>query len=94
MDDAEWGGLFLFDRRVLKAVCFKLPGEASVQSDVGLDIMGGSWVGKAIQKVGRRNCPPCLRNQYFPKSVRASLGVVGMSDPVSIYLQGFKPMEG
>ena len=38
--------------------------------------------------------PPCLRNRLFPKSVHASLGVVGMADPVPIYLQDFNSREG
>ena len=94
VDDAEWDGLFLFDRRVLKAVYLKLPGEPSVQSVVGLGIGRLSWVGEAIQEVGRRNCPPCLRNQLFPKLVHSALGELGVSDHVSIYLQGFNSREG
>ena len=50
MDDAKWNGLFLFDRRVLKAIGFKLPGETYLQSGVGLGVGGGSWVGEAIQE--------------------------------------------
>ena len=49
MDDAEWDGLFSFEPRVLKAVGFKLPGETSVQSSVGLGVGRFSWVGEAIQ---------------------------------------------
>ena len=94
MDDAEWDGLFSFDPRVLKAVGFKLLGEMSVQSGVGLGVGGFSWVGEAIQEVGCRNCPQCLKNRLFSKSVHASLGVVGMSDPVSIYLQDFDSRKG
>ena len=94
MDDAKWDGLFSFDPRVLKAVCFKLPGETSVQSGVGLGVGGVSWVGEAIQEVGRRNFPQCLKNRLFSKSVHASLVVVGMSDPVSIYLQDFYSSKG
>ena len=61
MDDAEWDGLFLFDWRVLKALGFKIPGETSVQSSVGLGVGRLSWVREAIQEVGHRNFPPCLR---------------------------------
>ena len=75
MDDAEWDGLFSFDRRVLQAIVFKLPGETSVQSGVGLGVRRLSWVEEAIQEVGRRNCPPCLRKKLFPKSVHSGLGV-------------------
>ena len=86
MDDANWNGLFLFERRVLKAVGFKLLGKISVQSGVGLGIGRISLVGEAIQEVGCRNCPPRLINLLFLKSVQLYLGVVGMSDPVSICL--------
>ena len=49
MHDAKWYGLFLFDRRVLKAVGFKLLGKTSAQSGMGLGVERFSWVGKAIQ---------------------------------------------
>ena len=94
VDDAEWDGLFLFDWRVLQAVGFDIPGETSVQSGVGLIVGRLSWFGEAIQEVGCRNFPPCLRNRLFPKSVHSALGVLGMSDPVSIYLQDFNLREG
>ena len=94
VDDADRDGLFSFDQRVLQAVGFKLPGETSVQSGVGLGVGRLSWVGEAIQEVGHRNFPPYLRNQLFPKLVHSALGVLGMSDPVSIYLQDFGSREG
>ena len=84
LGDAEWDGLFSFYRRVLQAVGFELPGETSVQSGVGLGVKKLSWVREAIQEVGRRNCPPCLRKRIFPKLVHSVLGVLGMSNPVSI----------
>ena len=93
VDDAEWDGLFSFYRRVLQAIGFKLAGDTSVQSGVGLGVGRLSWVREAIQEVGCRNCPPCLRNRLFPKSVHLALGVLGMSNPVSIYLQYFNSRE-
>ena len=84
MNNSEGGGIFLFDRRVLDAVGFKLTFETYVKSGVGLGVWRISWVGEAIQEVGCHNIPPCLRNQLFPKSVQASLGVVGMLKPVSV----------
>ena len=92
MDDAEWDGLFLFDRRVLKTVGLKLPGKPSVQSSVGVRRL--SWVREAIQEVVCRNFPPCLRNQLFPKLVHSAIGLLGMSDPVSLYLQDFNLRKG
>ena len=62
VDNAKGGGLFLFDRRVLDAVGFKLPGERSAQSGVGMSVWRIYWVREAIQGVGRLNLPPCLRN--------------------------------
>ena len=94
VDDAEWDGLFSFDRRVLQAVVFEPPVETSIQSSVGLGVERLSWVGETIQEVGCHNWPLCLRNLLFPKSVHSALGVLGMSEPVSIYLQDFNSREG
>ena len=86
LENSERDGLFLFDRRFLDVVGFKLMSEASVQSSVGLVVWRLSRVREAIQEVGFRNRPPWLIDQIFPKSVQALLGVVVMSDPVSEYL--------
>ena len=61
VDNSEGDGLFLFDRRVLDAIGFNPTDEASVHSSVGLGVWRLSRVEEAIQDVGRRNCPPCLR---------------------------------
>ena len=61
VDNAEGDGLFSFERMVLDAIGFKLTGEASVQSGVGLGVCRISREGEAIQEVGHRNHPPCLR---------------------------------
>ena len=45
VDNAEGGGLFLFDQRVLDAVGFNLKGDASVQSGVSLGVWRISGVG-------------------------------------------------
>ena len=74
---------------VLNAVCFKLPGKMSIQSGVGLGAWEIYWIREAIQEVFCRNCPPCMRNLLFPKVVPASLGTVGISEPVPTYLQYF-----
>ena len=79
MDDANWDGLSSFGQRVLNNVGFRLMGKTSVQSGVDLGVGGLSCVGEAIQEVGRRNRPPCLRNRIFPKSVHTLLRVVVMS---------------
>ena len=93
MDDAEWDGLFLFDQRALQVVRFELPGEAPVQSGVGLGVGRLPWVVEAIQEVGPRNCPPCLGKRLFPKSIHLALGVLGLSDSVSMYIQDFNSRE-
>ena len=88
------GRPFSFDWRVLKAVGFKLPGETCVRSGVGLGVGRIYWVGEAIQEVGCCNFSPCLRDRLFPKSFHSALVVLGVSDPVSIYLQDSNPREG
>ena len=44
VENAKGGGLFLFDSRVIYTVVFKLVGELSVQSGVGLGVWRLSWV--------------------------------------------------
>ena len=62
LENADGDDLFLFEQRVLDVVGFKLTGEASVQSSVGLGVCSLFRVREAVQKVGRRNRPPFLRN--------------------------------
>ena len=69
MDNTEGGSILSFDRKVLDAIGFKLTGEASVQSGLGLGVWKFSRVGEAIQDVGHRNIPPLMRDQIFPKLV-------------------------
>ena len=94
MDDANWDGLSSFGQRVLNNVGFRLMGKTSVQSGVELGVGGLSCVGEAIQEVGRRNRPPCLRNRLLPKSVHSALGVLGVSDPVPINLEDLDARDG
>ena len=86
--------LFLFDRRVLDPVGFKLPGESHVQSDVGLGVGGLPVIWEDIQEVGCRNRPPYLRNRLLPKSVHSALAVLGMSDVVPIDLEDLNARDG
>ena len=88
------GSFFLSDRRILNPVGFKLPGEPHVQSVVGLGVGGLPGVWEASQEMGRPNHPPCLRNQLLPKSVHSALGVLGVSDPVSVDLQDLDARDG
>ena len=85
VNDTKWVGLFLFDWRSLQDVC---------PFQCGPGCRGAFFGRGAIQEVGCHNCPPCLRNQLFPKLVHSALGVLGMTDPVSIYLQGLNSREG
>ena len=94
VDNAKGGGIFSFERRVLNAVGFNMTGEATAQSSVSLGVWRLSCFREAIQEVDRRNCPPFLRNRLFPKSVQVSLGVLGMSEPVSVYLKDLNSREG
>ena len=50
LDIADGDGLFLFEWRVLNAVGFKLTGETSVQSSVGLGIWRISRVGRPSRR--------------------------------------------
>ena len=68
--------------------------ETSVQSGAGLVFCMIFGVRETIQEMGRRNNPPCPIKQLFTKLVQASLGVVGMLDPVSVYLQDINLREG
>ena len=86
VDNVEGGSVFLFYRRELHGVGFKLAGEVSVQSSVCLGVWRLSGVWEANEEVGRCNLSTRLRNRPFSNSVQALIGVVGVSDPVSVYL--------
>ena len=94
MNDTEGDGFFLSDRRVLNPVGFMLPGEPHVQSSVGLGVGGLPGVWEAIQEVGCRNHPPCLRNRLLPKSVHLVLVVLGVSDPMPVDLEDLDARDG
>ena len=57
VDNAKGGGLFSFEQRIFDAVGFKLTGEVSVQSGVGLGVWKIYGANEAIQEVGCRNRP-------------------------------------
>ena len=78
---------FPSDLRFLNPVGFNLPGEPHVQSIVGLGVGGLPGIWKASQEMGHCNRPPCLRKRLLPKSVHSALGLLGMYDPVPVYLQ-------
>ena len=94
MNDAEGGGFFSSDWKILDLVGFKLPGESHVQSAVGLGVgrLPGVW--ETIQEVGRCNQPPCLRKQLLTKSVHSELGVLGVSDAVTVDLKDLDSKDG
>ena len=94
MNDAKGDGFFSSDRRVLNPVGFKLPEDLHAQYVVGLGVGGLPGVWEASQEVGRRNRPPCLRNQILPKSVQSALGVLGVSDPVPVNLEDLNARDG
>ena len=83
-DNVKGGILLLLGRRVLDTVGYKLMGDMSIQTGVGLSVWSIYWVREVILKLGRRNCTPCLRNQLFTKLVQSLLGVVCGPDPVSV----------
>ena len=86
VDDTQRYGLFLFNRGIFDPICFDLMGEPLVQSNMTLGLGGILGVGESFQELGRRGCPPCLRNRLLTKSVHSALGVLGMMDLVPIDL--------
>ena len=94
MDNTKRDIYFLSNQRVLDPVGFKLPGEPHVQSFVGLGVGGLPGIWEASQEVGRRNRPPWLRKRLLPKSVHLVLGVLGVSDPLPVDLEGLNARYG
>ena len=82
------------DRGIFEFVGLELPCEALVESSVRLGVRQFSGVGQTIQEVGRCNRPPCLRNQFFPKSVHLPLGVLGVPDLVDVDLEELDLRDG
>ena len=78
VDDSKGDWFCLLVMLVLNIIGFKLAGEAAVQYSVGLGIWRFYGIGETIQEIDHCNCPPCLENQLFPKSVQVPLGVVSM----------------
>ena len=93
-DNAEEDEFLSSDQRILDPVGFKLPGEMHVQSAVGLGVCWLSGLWEAIQEVGRRNRPPCLRYQLLPKLVHSALGVLGVSETVPVDLKDLDARDG
>ena len=93
-DDAQGGYFLTLDGRIFNTISFELTGEAPVQAGMSLGIRGISGVGEAMQEVGCYNCPPCLKNRLFPKSVHLVLGALGIRDPVPVDLEEFNAREG
>ena len=73
---------------------FKLTGETSIHSGVDLGVWRLSWVGEAIQEVGRRNFPPCLRNRLLPKPVHLAPGLMSVSDAALVDLKDLDARYG
>ena len=94
LDDPKGGCLFSSDRGIFEAVGLELPCEALVDPSVRLGVGWFSGVGETIQEVGRCNCPPSLRNQFFPKSVHPALGVLGVPNSVAVDLEELDARDG
>ena len=94
MDNAQRGRLFFFKWGVFDPIYFELPGKALVQSNVRLEIRGISRVGESNQEVSHCNHPPCLRKQLLPKSVHSALGVLGMTDLLTVDLEDLDGRDG
>ena len=85
--NSQGGGLFSSDRGVFEPVSLVLPCEALVDPSVCLGVRRFSGVGQTIQEVGHCNCPPCLRNRLFSRSVHLALGVLGVPKLVAVNLE-------
>ena len=94
VDNAEGDGFLLSDQRILDPVGFKLPGDPHVQSAVGMGVCGLPGVWEANQEMGCSNRLPCVRNRILPKLVQFSLGVLGVSDTVPVYLKELNARYG
>ena len=94
MDNAEGGGFFPSDWRVLIPVDFNLMRELHLQSVVGWGFCWLPGVWEASQEMGRRNHPSFLRNRLLPKLVHQALGVLGVSDSVPVDLENLDARDG
>ena len=91
---SQGGGFCPLDWEIFDPVGFELPGKALAKTGASLCVRGVSGIGHAIQEVGRCNCSPYLRNRLFPKSVHPALGVLGMTEPMTIDLEEFDARDG
>ena len=94
VDNAQGGGRFLLNWGIFDPASFELSGKELVQADVSLGVDFFSGFGYSIQEVGCCNLLPCLRNRFFPKSVHLALGVLGVTDPVTVGLEDFDARDG
>ena len=81
---SQGDGFFSLDGGILDPIGLEFPCEALVDPGVCLRVGWFYGVGKTIQGVGRCNCPPCLRNRFFPISVHLALGVLGVPNTVAV----------
>ena len=94
LDDSEGDCLFLSDRGIFEAVALEFPCEALVEPSVCFGVSRFSGVRQTIQEVGRCNCPPCLRNRFFPKLFQMTFGVLGVPDLVAVDLEKVDARDG
>ena len=94
VDNAKGCRLIALSMWILDAVGFKLMNEAPLNYSLGLGVQGSSGIREAVQEVGFHYLPLRLRNQLFPKSFQAFLGIMSMSDSVSLHLEDINSSEG
>ena len=94
LDNSKGDGLFSSVRGIFEPVDLELPCEALVDPGVCLEVGRFSGVGQTIQEVGRCNRPPCLRNQFFPKSAHPALRVLGVPNSVAVDLEELDARDG
>ena len=92
--NSQGDGIFSLDRRIFEPICLEFLCETLVKPSVCLGVRQFPGVRKTIQEVGRCNCPPCLRNQLFPKLVHPALGVLGVPNSVAVDLEELDARDG
>ena len=94
VSNSQGDGLFSSDGGILYPISIELTHEALVEPDFCLRVGWFYGVGKKIQDVGNFNCPSCLKNRFFSKSVHAALGVLGVTNTVAVDLEDLDARYG
>lgn len=94
MDYTKGDKILSLDMGFLIAICLEFSVKAYLQAGVDLGIRIFSMTREDIQEVGCQNHIPFPRNRLFPKPVQVPLGVVVMTEYLTIKLEDIKSREG